>query len=166
MAANPVILSVNEQDIASREEALIDRDSDVFDTEITVSPISVSRSNLLDNVGKQIPFLEMAQASITPYVVEVVFPFPEFISWCVEKYSQEERVILNKLGSEVLCEIDSPSLRHTLSVSESSFTVSEPFDKEKMITVYREFPSEVKTYFCKPLSNLNTIQKVCHYLSM
>jgi hypothetical protein len=67
MAMNPVILSVTEQDPASKEEALIDRDSDIFDTEITVSPISVSRANLLDNVGKQIPFLEAAQASITPY---------------------------------------------------------------------------------------------------
>jgi hypothetical protein len=80
MTANLVVLSMNEQDIASREEALIDRDSDVFNTEITVSPISVSRSNLLDNVGTHIPFLEVAQASITPYVVEVVFPFPEFVS--------------------------------------------------------------------------------------
>jgi hypothetical protein len=98
MAANLVVLSMNEQDISSREESLIDKDSDIFDTEITSSPVSVSRSNLLDNVGMHIPFLEVAQASITPYIVEVVFPFPEFVSWCAERYSQEERVILNKLG--------------------------------------------------------------------
>jgi hypothetical protein len=108
MVANPIVLSVNEQDISSKEEALIDRDSDVFDIEITVSPVSVSKSNLLDKVGTRIPFLEAAQASITPYVVEVVFPFPEFVSWCAEQYSQEERVILNKLGSKVLCEVGSP----------------------------------------------------------
>jgi hypothetical protein len=78
---------MNEHEIASREESLIDKDFDVFNTEITVSPISVSRSNLLDNVWKRIPFLRTAQASITPYVVEVVFPFSEFISWCVEQYS-------------------------------------------------------------------------------
>jgi hypothetical protein len=70
----------------------------------------MSKSNLLDNVGKWIPFLGVAQASITPYVVEFIFPFPEFVSWCVEQYSQEEKVILNKLGSEVLCEVDSPSI--------------------------------------------------------
>jgi hypothetical protein len=52
MATNPVILSITEQDLTSREEALIYRDSDVFDIEIAVSPISVSRSNLLDNAGK------------------------------------------------------------------------------------------------------------------
>jgi hypothetical protein len=89
MAANPVVLSVNEQDISSREETLIDRDSDIFYTEITVSPVSVSRSNLLDNVGTHIPFLEVDQASITPYVVEVVFPFHKFVSGCVERYYQE-----------------------------------------------------------------------------
>jgi hypothetical protein len=99
MAANPVVLSMNEQDISSREEALIDRDFDVFDIETTVSPISVSKSNLLDNARTCIPFLEAAQASITPYIVEIVFPFPKFVSWCAEQYSQGERVILNKLGS-------------------------------------------------------------------
>jgi hypothetical protein len=40
---DPIITSVTEQDPVSNEEALIDRDSDVFDTEITISPISVSR---------------------------------------------------------------------------------------------------------------------------
>jgi hypothetical protein len=110
MATNPVVLSVSEPDISSREEALIDRDFDVFDTETTVSPVSVSKSNLLNNVGSHIPFLEAAQASFTPYVVETVFPFPEFVSWCAERYSQGERVILNKLGSEVLCKVDGPSL--------------------------------------------------------
>jgi len=32
MVANPIVLAINEQDISSREEALIDRDSDIFDT--------------------------------------------------------------------------------------------------------------------------------------
>jgi hypothetical protein len=63
MVTNLVVLFVNEQDISSKEEALIDRDSNIFDTKITVSPVSVSRSNLLDNVGMRLPFLEAAQAS-------------------------------------------------------------------------------------------------------
>jgi hypothetical protein len=82
MAMNPVILSVTKQDPASKEEVLIDGESDIFDTKITVSTISVSRANFLNNVGIQIPFLEVVQASIVPYTVEVTFPFPEFISWC------------------------------------------------------------------------------------
>jgi hypothetical protein len=40
---DPIIISVAKQDPTSNEEALIDRDSDVFDTELTISPISVSR---------------------------------------------------------------------------------------------------------------------------
>jgi hypothetical protein len=60
MAMIPVIFSIIEQDPASKEDSLIDRDSDVFYTEITISPISVCRTNLLDNVGKQITFLEVA----------------------------------------------------------------------------------------------------------
>jgi hypothetical protein len=102
---DPIITSVTEQDSVSNEEALIDRDSNVFDTEITISPISVSKANLSDNVGKQIRFLEVVQATIVPYVVKVVFPFPEFIGWCIEQYSQEEKVVFNKQGSEVLCRV-------------------------------------------------------------
>jgi hypothetical protein len=107
---DPVILSVEEKDPPSNEEALIDIYSDVFNIEITISPVSVSRANLSDNVGRQIPFLKEFQASIVPYVIEVAFPFPEFIDWCTEKYSQEETVVLNKLGSKVLCILDSSSI--------------------------------------------------------
>ena len=107
----------------------------------------MSRSNLLDNVGKHIPFLKVAQASIIPYIVEMVFPLPEFLSWCAERYSQGERVILNKLGSKVLCKLDSPSLWHALSVLDASPIVLDPFEEQKMITIYRECLLEVKTLF-------------------
>jgi hypothetical protein len=148
---DPVILSVTEQDPLPSEEALIDRDSDVFDTEITVSPVSVSRANLSDHVGRQIPFLEVVQASIVPYVIEVAFPFPEFIGWCVEQYSQEEKVVLNRLGSEVLCRIDCSSIRYALDIPESPSTTSEPFEEENLVTVYRECPPEVKNLFLQTI---------------
>jgi hypothetical protein len=89
MSRDPVIMSIIEQDPALKEETLIDRDFDVFNIVINVSPVSVSRSNLLDNVGNKLPFLEVVQASIVPYVIEISFPFLEFVSRCVEQYSQE-----------------------------------------------------------------------------
>jgi hypothetical protein len=58
---------------------------------------------------------------------------------------------LNKLGLEVLCELDSPSIRHDLSIPKSSPTVSEPFEEEKLITIYRECPSKVKTLFLQTI---------------
>jgi hypothetical protein len=81
---DPIIILVVEQDPVSNEESLIDRDSNVFETEITIFPISMSRANMFDNVGNNIPFLEEIQDTIVPYVVEVAFPFPEFIGWCTE----------------------------------------------------------------------------------
>ena len=110
MTTNHVFLSVSELDISSKEDSLIDRDSDVFDTVTTVSPIYVSKTNLLNDIESHISFLEAVRASFTPYVVETIFPFPEFVSWCAERYSQQEKVILNKSGSEVLCKIDGSSL--------------------------------------------------------
>jgi hypothetical protein len=73
---DPIITSVTEQDPVENEEALIDRDTDVFYVEITISPISVSRSNLSDKVGRCISFLEAVQATIVPYAVEIAFSFP------------------------------------------------------------------------------------------
>jgi hypothetical protein len=99
MAANPVVLSISESDISSMEESLINRYFDIFDTETMVSPVSMSKENLLNNIVSRIPFIEEDQASFTPYVIETYFPFPEFVSQCEERYSQGERVILNKLGS-------------------------------------------------------------------
>jgi hypothetical protein len=58
-SVDPIIMSVTEKYLVSNEESLIDRDSNIFDTEITISPISMSRSNLSNNVGKHIPFLEL-----------------------------------------------------------------------------------------------------------
>jgi len=84
---DPVIMSVAEKDPMSNKEFIIDRDSYVFDTQITISTISVSRANLSDNVGKHIAFLEIVQATIVPYDVVVAFPFLEFIGWCENKYS-------------------------------------------------------------------------------
>jgi hypothetical protein len=66
MVSNPVVLSVSEPDTPSREDALIDKDSDVFDTVTMVSPISVFKANLLNNVGSHISFLEADQASFSP----------------------------------------------------------------------------------------------------
>lgn len=138
-----IITSVTEKDPVVNEEALIDRYSYVFDTEITISPISVSRRNLSDNVGRSIPFLEAVQESIVPYAVEVTFYFPEFIGWCTEQYSHEERVVINKQRSKVMCRVESLSIQDSLTIPESFSTVSEPFNEEKLIRVYRECPSEV-----------------------
>jgi hypothetical protein len=140
---DPIITSVTEQDSTTIEEALIDRDTDVSDVEITISPISVSRSNLSDIIGKSISFLEAVQATIVPYVVEIAFSFPEFVGWCAEQYSHEERVIVNKQGSQVLCRIEGLSIRESLGIPESFSANYEPFNEEKLIRVYRECPSEV-----------------------
>jgi hypothetical protein len=69
IATNPIFLSMSEPDISSREDALIDKDYDIFDTETTVSPIYVSKANFLNNARSHIPFLEVARASFTPYVI-------------------------------------------------------------------------------------------------
>jgi hypothetical protein len=135
----------------ANEEALIDRYSDIFYTEITIYPISMSRSNLFDKVGRCISFLEAVQATIVPNAIEIAFPFPEFIGWCVEQYSHEERIVMNKQGSEVMCRVESMSIRDSINIPESFSTMSEPFNEEKIIRVYKECPSEVQDLFLQTI---------------
>jgi hypothetical protein len=49
------------------------------------------------------------------------------------------------------------SIRHALSILEFSPATSEPFEEEKLITIYRECPPKVKTLF------LQTIVKPKHH---
>jgi hypothetical protein len=139
------------------QEDLIYRDSYVFDTKITISPISVSRSNLYDKLGRCITFLEAAQATIVPYAVKITFPFLEFIGLCIEKYSHEERVFVNKHWYEVMCRVESMSIRESVNIPKSFSTIFEPFNEENPSRVYREFPSEVRDLF------LQTIVKPKHF---
>jgi hypothetical protein len=120
---DPIIISVTKKDHVANEEALIDRDSYLFDTEITISPISMSISNIYDKVGRCILFLEEVQATIVPYAVEIYFPFTEFIGWCDKQYSLEERVVVNKRGSEVFCRVESLSIRVSLGIPWSFSTI-------------------------------------------
>jgi hypothetical protein len=90
---DPIITLVMEQDPTTNEESLIDRDVDVFKVKITISPISVSRSNLFDKVGRNLSFLEAVQATIVPYVFEIAFPFPEFIGWCAKQYPMKKELL-------------------------------------------------------------------------
>jgi hypothetical protein len=66
-----IITSIIEQDPVANEESLIDRDTNVFYVEITISLIFVSISNLSDKVGGSISFLEAVQATIVPYSFKI-----------------------------------------------------------------------------------------------
>jgi hypothetical protein len=111
----------------------------------------VSIRNVSDKVGRSIPFLEAVQATIVPYVVEIDFSFPEFLGWCTEQYSHEERVVVNKQGSLVLCRIKRLSIRESLNIPESFYVNSKPFDEDKLIRVYRECSSEVQNLFLQQI---------------
>jgi hypothetical protein len=64
---------------------------------------------------------------------------------------------VNKQGSEVICRVESLSNQDSLGMLESFFIVSEPFNEEKIINVYRECPSKSKDLF------LQTIVKPEHF---
>jgi hypothetical protein len=111
----------------------------------------MSRANLSYNVGNQIPLLEAVQVTIVPYTLEVAFPFPEFIGWCTQKYSHEEKVVLNKQGFEVLCRVENLSIQSTLDIPYSFSIVYELFEEENLIMVYRECPSEFNDLFLRTI---------------
>jgi predicted secreted protein len=58
---------------------------------------------------------------------------------------------VNKQGSEVLCRVESLSIRDALGIPKSFSIVSKPFHEEKLISVYRECPSEVSDLFLQTI---------------
>ena len=54
---------------------------------------------------------------------------------------------MNKQGYEVMCRVESMSIRDALSIPESFSAVSEPFNEVKLIRLDIECPSEVRALF-------------------
>jgi hypothetical protein len=144
---DPIVLEVSEQSPENNEEALIDRDNDVCDPEFIVAPISQLRSNLVDVRGKGFPFLESVQASLILYATELCFQFPKFIGWCAEKYSESERVVIDKKGSKVLCKIDVVSVRESLKIPKSFSENLNLLMRKKLLESIGSVNQRLKLYF-------------------
>ena len=82
----------------------MDSQENIFDMILTVNTISQSKQV----IGGQIPLLLNAiTISVSQFSLEMSFPFLEFVQWCVDNYSKSKRVLVNSLGSGVLCKINS-----------------------------------------------------------
>jgi len=58
---------------------------------------------------------------------------------------------MNKQGYEVMCRVESMSIRDALSIPESFSAVSEPFNEVKLIRLDIECPSEVRALFLQTI---------------
>jgi hypothetical protein len=58
---------------------------------------------------------------------------------------------VNKRGSKVMCRVESMSIRESLGIPESFYAMSEPFNEEKIIRVYRECPTKVRDLFLQTI---------------
>ena len=84
--------------------------------------------------------------------------FPEFISWCADKYSISERVIMDVTGSTVLYPISSLAIRKSLSIPNEFSLKSQDYSEESILQYFKESPIERKKDFLrkclKPYANL------------
>jgi hypothetical protein len=85
------------------------------------------------------------------------------MGWCVEKYSESERVVIDKKGSKVMCKIDCVLVNESLKITKSFSENSEPFDEEEMIRVYREFQPKIKTFFLRMIIKLNQFPQSLYF---
>jgi hypothetical protein len=58
---------------------------------------------------------------------------------------------MNKLGSEVMCRVESMSIRDSLSIPHSFSTTSKPFNEENLIRLYIECPSKFRNMFLQTI---------------
>lgn len=108
------------------EKHLTDSLVKVFESRLTVRPVSHYKQTIIDNPSI-IPSKLMVL--MFQFAIELVFLFPEFIEWCVSNYSRSERIIMNFNGSKFSCHINLQSIRETFSIVESNEDLIEQFSE-------------------------------------
>ena len=86
------------------------------------------------------PFFHLFATKKTP-------SFPEFISWCVDKYSIFERLIMDITSSMVLLLVSSLAIRKSLLILDEFSLKAQDYSEESILQHFKESPTERKQDF-------------------
>ena len=92
------------------------------------------------------------------FSIEKTLYYPEFVEWCVNNYSPTKRVIMNKNGTKILCQVNAKGIHKVLNVLKIFPVNVEALSEETLFQVNRECKYEIKNTF------LTEILKVGHVI--
>ena len=80
------------------------------------------------------------------FSVEKTLYYPKFVEWCVNNYSPNKRVIMNKNATRILCQVNANVIYEVLNVPNILLENTEPYWRT-LVQVYRECKSKIKNVF-------------------
>ena len=86
-----------------KEEFNVDLDSAIRENEFTLGTLSQIKQTILDNPNI---ISNSFYSSLSQFVIEPTFPYPEFIRWVVENYAPSTRQILSSDGTKLIATIN------------------------------------------------------------
>ena len=94
-----------------KEDFLVDLDAAIRENEFTLGTLSQIKQSILDNPNI---ISDSFCSSLSQFVIEPTFPYPEFIHWVVQNYVVSTRQILSSNGTKVIATINPEALRRAL----------------------------------------------------
>ena len=124
------------------KEARTDKDVGVFDTIIINDSIEATQAKLKALQSQGIDPHGMFSSFFFYFSVEQNPSCPEFISWCIENYSQSKGMIMNASRSRILCPINSLNIRSTLSIPSEFIQLSNEYNEGEILRFFQEYSYE------------------------
>ena len=85
-----------------KEELIVDLDVAIRENEFTLGTLSQIKQTILDNLNI---ISDSFYSSLSQFVIEPTFPYPEFIHWVVQNYAPSTIQILSLDGTKVITTI-------------------------------------------------------------
>lgn len=127
-----------------KEEYIIDTEGDIFYPILSLCSVKETRDRLSSLHFEPTSFLSLVGDTILKFYPKHSFDFFEFVEWYTQKYSQLERVIVNKSRSKIQSQVTTQDIRESLGLSKSILLNSEPFNELEINSVYRESSAKEK----------------------
>ena len=82
-----------------KEEFLIDLDASIQENKLTLGTLDKIKQTILDNFNI---ISDSFYSSLSQFIFQPTFPYPEFVHWVVQNYVPSTKQILSSNGSRVI----------------------------------------------------------------
>lgn len=130
------------------EEFLIDLDATIKETKFTIGTLIQIKKTVAENPN----LISDAFCSyLSQVTIEPTFPFPEFVHWVVNNYVPSTQQILFVNATQVLCAINSESLRKKLClpILNPGQNLIQFFEENSLVVIKAFDPEQTSTFMSK-----------------
>jgi hypothetical protein len=128
------------------EDFLIDLDTFIHETNLTLGPLSQIKQVMLSNSNM---ISESFCSTLSQFSLEPTFPHPELVHWVVSNYVPSTKQVISYDGSKIIVSINSQTVRKALCLPPPSAEVIQ-FTEEKSLAIIKALnPDHLYTFMSK-----------------